>query len=268
MISELETVGRAISDTRFSRKSERVEHVRATRVQGTIRGKDLIRHVAAQHKFFVYRKTTGLVKSEVDSIRAGLADITNVYEHDQPVMMLSAGAGVGGRVNIGGISDTGEAAARDDTRPMSRRCGLHRARNSWSGTKAPIVLGEWNDDERDPTQRIRPPSTGSSNACALRRTEQWVWVLRRWITTSCLRWKHGEVTVAKLNRRRARADDDTGRSIRARRIDQVRWVRARVQNTQRFNGFILGSNDAGTEANSSSFGKCGVGTDDCIELHL
>ena len=113
--------------------------------------KDLIRHVAAQHKFFVYRKTTGLVASEVDSIRAGLADITNVYDHDQPVMMLSAGAGVGGRVNIGGISDTGEASARDDTRLyVTGDVELTQSSKFMVGNEAiAIVLGEWNDDERD-----------------------------------------------------------------------------------------------------------------------
>ena len=240
--------------------------------------KDLIRHVAAQHKFFVYRKTTGLVASEVDNIRAGLADITNVYDHDQPVMMLSAGAGVGGRVNIGGISDTGEAAARDDTRLyvtgdveltqsskfMVGNEVLQLSSASGTTTNAITSAPGYNLQFLSGfVERMRIASDGKVGLGTQQVDNNF----------HVYDGSTGSVTVAKFESAKgASGTTTTGVDYIVR--DGSTKYGGFVKGYKTHNGscgLILGSHDAGTDANSIFFsdGKCGVGTADCEdELHL
>jgi len=240
--------------------------------------RDLIRHVAAQHKFFVYRKNTGLVKSEVDSIRAGLADITNVYEHDQPVMMLSAGAGAGGRVNIGGVSDTGEAAARDDTR-------LYISGDVELTQSSKLMVG-------NEVLQFSSASGTSTNAitCAAGYNLQFLngFVERMRIASDgrvgvgtqtvdndfhVFNASTGSVTVAKFESAKgASGTTTTGANFSVR--DGATQYGGYVRGFKTHNGptgLVLGSHDAGVDSDSIFFsgGKCGVGTADCEdELHL
>jgi len=240
--------------------------------------RDLIRHVAAQHKFFVYRKPTGLVKSEVESIRAGLADVTNVYEYDQPVMMISPGAGAGGRVNVGGISDTGEAAARDDTR-------LYISGDVELTQSSKFMVGN---------ETFQLSSSGGSTTNAISSATGYalqflngfvermriasdgkVGVGTQTVDTNFHVYdgSTGSATVAKFESAKgASGTTTTGVDFIVRDGSTKYGGFVRGYKTHGGSaGLVLGSHDAGSEANSIflSGGACGIGTSECDEkLHL